>query len=119
MIVKVYKVSCSDVGLNGRTLEWKSYQIGYKTLSTSEWIARPINRFKHKWGIYPLIFSFMDLESNHMAPKIEVNSTVEEVNIPDDPITIEEYIEQFTMPKRAKVLLKIKQREVAIDRFDL
>ena len=119
MIVKVYKVSCSDVGLNGKTVEWKSYTAEYETLSPNEWVACARKRFKYKWGNFPLRFSFMDLESNHMAPKIEVNSTVEEVNIPDDPITIEEYIEQFTMPKRAKELVKIKQKEIAIDRFDL
>lgn len=119
MIVKVYKVSCSDVELNGKTVEWKSYSAGYENLSPNEWVACAKKRYKDKWGSFPLIFSFMELESRHKAPKIEVKSTVEDVNIPDDPITIEEYIKQFTMPKRAKELVKIKQKEVAIDRFDL
>ena len=119
MIVKVFNMKSSEVDHNGRTLEWKLYQVGYHTLSACEWIARPRTRFKYKWGSYPLIFSFIEVESKAMVPKIEVNSTVQEVGIPDDPITIEEYIEQFTMPKRAKELVKIKQREIAINRFDL
>jgi len=119
MIVKVYEVSSSDIDLNGKTIEWKSYRVGYKTLSPNEWVACARKRFTYKWGNYPLIFSFMDLESKHMAPEIEVNSTIEEVNIPDDHITIEKYIEQFKMPKRAKELVKLKQKELTINRFDL